>query len=547
MVNAYVPPKTAGIIALRTEVEGDLGVEKDGLYSRLAYLVEAPASTWEQEFRTEPRLAVKISALLAMGGIEGLVRPRLLDHYHETVCYMKLRKQLATRFPERVGDLELLLRNLFTCIPRPVDNYEVRRILDLLYQSRPPSSFLRLLSALGVPELVSVCGEEVDTIEAARRVRQESGIAYAEALLSAGVIPRAIASWVEGRQSRHTPRSALLPIRVVATLPSEAGALLVWCAPHQLTTWEVTEKAIAHMARLARVLGLNGDPTISPRRDLLSYLPVDEHAAAAYDRALSDDASELADEWIETERYPEALALEKASPFVMRGFRSFIGYLKRASELGAPVTDLPKGIAVPQRSAVTWQGVREDLCPRPEVFAELLALAPELLYGEEDGHLILLQLLSGARSSVVLSLKRSHLVQTPNGWLIHVRWQANKTGRGLLLIPQPFIDYFGVSPEWLPEIAPADPPLFRRAELTKAIDRFCRAFEDRTGHIVPRKSVRFTRSALAQMLRPHLMGLERETVTALLNHRLRGTRHNYLRAWKQEMDETYKRWGTNHG
>lgn len=526
---------------------GALGVEEDALYSQLAYLVEASASTWDQEFRTEPRLAVQVSALLATQGVEGLVRPRLLDHYHETVCYNKLRTQLATRFPERVGELELVLRRLFNCIPRPVDSYKVRQVLNILYQGRPPSSFLSLLSALGVPELVSVCGEEVDTVEAARRVRDESGTAYAEALLSAGVIPPAIASWIEGRQGRNTSRSALRPIRVFAGLPSEAAALLVWCAPRQLAGWNVTEKAIAHMSRLARVLELNGAPTISPGRDLLSHLTVDEHTAVAYDRALRDDASEVAEEWIEAERYPEALALEKASQFVMRGFQPFLGYIKRASELGAPVINLPRGIAVSQRSTTTWQGARDDLCPRPDIFAELLALVPELLDGEEHGHLILLQLLSGARSSVVLALKRSHLVQIPEGWLLHVPWQANKTGRGVLFIPKPFIDYFGISPDWLPETAPADPPQDRRDRLAEAINRFCRTFEDRTGHLVPRKSVRFTRSALAQMLRPHLPGLERETITALLGHRLRATRHNYLRAWKPEVDAAYTKWRTSCG
>ena len=513
----------------------------------MAYLVEAPASTWEHEFRTEPRLAVRVSALLAMNGVEGLVRPRLLDHYDETVCYKKLRNQVATRFPERARDLEFLLRNFFNCIPRPVDNYEVRRVLDILYQGRPPSSFLSLLAALDVPELVSVCGEKVDTVEAARRVRNESGVAYAEALLSARVIPPAIAFWIEGRHRRYNARSAIRPLRVLAGLAAEPGALLVWCAPRQLPGWEVTEKVIPHMARLARVLELNGPSTISPRRDLLSYLTFDEYSAVAYDAALRYDASELADEWIEAERYSEALALEKASQFVMRGFQPFLGYLKRASELGAPVIDLPKGIAVPRRSATAWQGVRDDLCPSPDIFAELLALAPELLYGEEDGCLIMLQLLSAARSSVVLALQRSHLVQVPEGWLIHVPWQANKTGRALLFIPQPFVDYYDIVPEWLPEIAPADPPQSRRDEFANAIDRFCRTFEDRTGRLVSRKSVRFTRSALAQMFRPHLTGLERETVTALLNHRLRGTRHNYLRAWKQEVDETYIHWRPDCG
>ena len=159
----------------------------------------------------------------------------------------------------------------------------------------------------------------------------------------------------------------------------------------------------------------------------------------------------------------------------------------------------------------------------------------------------MLQLLSAARSSVVLALQRSHLVQVPEGWLIHVPWQANKTGRALLFIPQPFVDYYDILREWLPEIAPADPPQYRRDEFANAIDRFCRTFEDRTGRLVSRKSVRFTRSALAQMFRPHLTGLERETVTALLNHRLRGTRHNYLRAWKQEVDETYIHWRPDCG
>ncbi len=90
MVNAYVISAATGISVLRSEVAATLGVDNGALASRLAYLVEAPASTWEHEFRTEPRLAVRVSALLAMNGVEGLVRPRLLDHYDETVCYQKL-------------------------------------------------------------------------------------------------------------------------------------------------------------------------------------------------------------------------------------------------------------------------------------------------------------------------------------------------------------------------------------------------------------------------------------------------------------------------
>jgi integrase len=226
----------------------------------------------------------------------------------------------------------------------------------------------------------------------------------------------------------------------------------------------------------------------------------------------------------------------------MRGFHPFCDYLSRVAGLGAPITALPRGLAVDRRTTSLWQGIREDLCPRPEIYIEFLALAPELLADEPDGKLVLLQLLTAARSSVVLSLRPSYVFAVEEGYVIHVPWQANKTGTGLLFVPKAFADFFGFEPSWLDPDAPADPPQWRRDEFASAIEGLCRRFKDRTGYELPHQSIRFTRMALAQLYARHLEESERETITALLGHRRRETRANYLRALPEQLCTAYKSW-----
>ncbi len=542
-MRCVVRPSPTGLDALAQEVGGAFGVSPADLPRRLAHLVEAAPSRWAEEFGSDPRLATQVSGLLALSGVPGLVRPRLLDCYQDTTCYLHLRHELVVRFPEeRVAALEGVLQHLFGCIPRPLDLYEARRVLTVAFEDRPPSSLMSLLAALGVPELLSVDGHEIDAVAAAREVREETGTAFADALAASGVLPPVIAGWAAERRPRFGPRAALEPVRVLAGLPAEASAILVHGAAHKPARWESTTSAVSHLSRLARVLGLEGPPTMSPRRDLLGHVVLDEESAAAYDEALLDDAAEIAEEILEIEDCSEERANQLAAQRVMRGFNPFLGYLRRVAALGAPITAVPKGIAVPRRGVTRWQGIHDDLCPRAEVSLELLALAPELLADEPDGQLVLLQLVSAARASVVLSLRPSYVVAVDEGYLIHAPWQANKTGTGLLFIPRAFAALVGFDPSWLDPDAPADPPQWRRNELAGAIGRFCQHFEERTGEAVPHCSVRFTRMALAQLYARHLHGLDRETATALLGHRRRETRASYLRAWPEELVGAYRRW-----
>jgi len=532
---------------LRREVAKEFNVSEPELKRKLKPFVEAPLSKWESQFRGNPRLAVKVSALLAMGGVEGLFKPLLLDHYEDSTCFKSLRRQLQERFPGYFADVEPLLHSLFALVPRPVDLSETYNVLDQVFVGCPPISIMNLLTVLAPVDLLRIDGRDIDPIEAARLVREDHGTGFAEKLLEARVLPPVITSWVEMLAARQSPRAALRPIRVLAQLPAEAAALLVWGAPEKLPRWETAEKCVSHINRFVRVLGLNGLPTISPTTDLLRNLRFDEQLALDYDAALSEDASDRATDLVDSELFTESRASAKAAAQVMRGFQPFCGYLTRVADQGAPITALPRGIAVERHSTTVWQGVREDLSPKPETTARLFALLPELIQDDPVGRLIVLQLISGARASVVLALKRSYIVDVPEGWLIHVPWQANKTGRGLLFVPRPFIDFFGITPEWLPEDAPVDPAQFQRDQLSQAIDQICRNFELRTGEVIPRRSARFTRSALVQLLRPKLTDSDRETITALLNHRIRNTRRNYVRPWPEEIAQAHNRLGDFNG
>lgn len=536
-------PCPEGLKTLACEVARALGLPEADLGHRLAYLIEASPDTWAQDFKRDPRLATEISALLALGGVAGLVRPRLLDDYATTACYLHLRHELSVRFPKaRVPALEQVLQNLFAVIPRPVDVYEARRVLTIAFGGHPPSSLMSLLVALGVPELLEVGNRTIDTVTAARAVHEACGTAFAEALLANGTLPPVVEHWIEERRSRFGTNAAFMPLRVFAGLVAEAGALLIYGAPSRPDRWERTTPVISHLSRLTRVLGLEGPPTLQPRRELLGLVVVDAQVASAYDQLLLDDAEALAEEVADTEDCSDELARRIATRRVMRGFRPFCGYLERVAELGAPITVLPRGLALDRRPTSRWQGIRTDLCPRPEVSVELLALAPSLLADEPDGHLVLVQLMSAARSSVVLALRPAYVFGVDEGFVIHVPWQANKTGTGLLFIPTPFAELFGFEASWFDPNAPADPPQWRRDELTSAIERLSRRFEKKTGHALPHRSIRFTRMALAQLYARHLNGLERETVTALLGHRRRETRANYLRALPEELNAAYINW-----
>lgn len=529
--------------ALRREVAAVLGTTEEALEKRLRPFVEASPEVWEREFSADPKGAVGASMVLALGAIEGLVRPRLLECYDTTSCYVHLRDELVRRFPDQALELEVLLRELFCDVPRLVDPYEALRLLHVAYEGHPPSSFVSLLQGLGVTTLVSRGGVSIDPVAAAARVVADQGVSYALELLEAGLLPPVITALAFGRRGRRGRRAVVEPVRVIAGMAAEAGALFVHGAPARPKSWEATAHVHPHCSRLARVLGLAGPPTLVPPPELLGLVRLDEETARAYDRALLDDAEEWAEEWLEADRYAEGEARRRASARVMTGFGPFCEYLRRSASRGAPILALPSGIAVPRSGTTTYEGIREDLCPRPEVHRLLLARAPELLEGEDDARLIILQLVTGARSSVVLGLDRSCYVVVPEGVVLHVPAAANKTGRTLLAIAQCWVDLYGITREWLPQHAPEDPPQHRRDELAAAIEQLCRRFEAETGHVIARKSARFTRSACAQLLRPHLRGLDREAMTAFLGHHSRVTRSNYWRAYPEEIIQSLGRFG----
>ncbi len=534
--------------SLRQEVAAEFNVDESKLKTVLKPYVEAPLRKWESKFRGNPRLGVKVSAILAMGGVDGLVKPLLLDHYEESTCFKLLRRELLDRYPGDFVYLEPLLHKLFALIPRPLDLIETYDVLNRVFPSRPPITIMNLLTMLSPAIILRIDSRDIDPVEAARLVREDNGTGFAKKLFEAGELPPVIALWVEMLASRQSLLAAMRPIKVLAHLPAEASALLVFGAPEQLPGWNTVERTIPHIKRFVNLVGLDGPPTTSPTADLLQNLRFDKELALDYDAVLSEDAADRSSELADLELYTESEAAAKAAAEVMQGFRPFCAYLTRvANQHGAPITALPRGIATERRGTTVWQGEREDLSPRPEIMTRLFALLPELVKNEPLGCLIVLQMVSGARASVVLALKRSYIVEVPEGWLIHVPWQANKTGRGLLFVAKAFIEFFGITREWLPERAPLDPTQLQRDELSRALDRACRAFEVRTGKAISRRSARFTRSALVQLLRPYLTGLDRETITALLNHSIRNTRRNYVRPWPEEINEAYKKLGEFYG
>ena len=542
-----VRPSPAGIARLRAEVAGDLEVDDAALARVLADLVEAEPEAWERRFSRTPRLAVKLSALLAMRGVPGLVRPRLLDDCDKTACYRSLAHRLAMEHPDRAAALETVLRRLVALVPRPVDLAETRRVLELCCQWRVPSSVESLLDLLGAPRPIVVGGVPIDPRDAATTMRCRPDPGLALALLEAGVLPSALATWMRERLERYGERSAATPLRVIAGLPAEAAALALWAAPARPPRWSSAQQAIAHLARLARVLAWTGPPSVCPPPSLLGRVVVGASEAASYEEALAADAEELAEEITDHEGLGEPEARNRAARRLMTGFRPFVDYLEAARQYGAPMEAIPKPIPVERRSTTRYQGVDPKLCPPPEVALRLLALAPELLEGDELRELVVLQLVSGARASVVLALRRRWVVEVGEGLLFFVPWQANKTGRGLLFVPAPFVRHYGITPEWLPEAAPLDPPQYRRDELAAAIERLCQRFEEKTGTALPHTSVRFTRSMLAQLYRCHVHGNARDAVTALLGHRRRATRANYLRTWPEEIEAAGHAWRLGDG
>lgn len=540
-------PSRAGIARLRSEVAGALGVGERDLVAALFPLVEAELSDWERRFGASPALDVKVSALLAMEGVPGLARPRVVDRVVHAAAYQRCCHELRTRFPDRMPTLELVLRRLGALVPRLSDLSETRRVLEVAFEGHVPSSLSSLLELLGAPAPLVVGGEPTDPVRAARHVVERADPAFALGLLDQGLVPDPVASWMEERRARRGARAALAPLRAWCGLPAEAQALVVFGAPRRPASWGTSRHHLAHIARLSRVRGWDEQPTLCPSRMVLGRLEVGPVHVAAYEAALADDALERAEELIDADQCSEHEARRRAAVWAMTGFTPFLDYLRAVAALGAPVHALPRPLPVERTAATRYQGMREDLCPEPEVALELLRLAPELLATEPDGRLIVIQMLSAARSSAVLALRRSWVVSCAEGLLLYVPWQVNKTGRGLLFIPDAFVEHYGVHASWLPVEAPRDPSILRREELARAIERLCRRFEERTGTHVAHVDSRFTRNMLAQLYRRHLRGTSREAITALLGHKARTTRVNYLRPWPGELAAARAAWRCGGG
>jgi hypothetical protein len=273
----------------------------------------------------------------------------------------------------------------------------------------------------------------------------------------------------------------------------------------------------------------------SSRRVWRIGIKIDEKSARAYDEQLLLDAEDRAEQLVEEEGESEDNANRLASNYHMKGWDEFLRYLERAIQFGAQVWELPKGIASEKRRRSNYQGVRPDICPHPEIYRQFLALAPSLAAGEDLGYQALVQCVSAARQSAVLTIERSCVIPEKEGLVLHVRVPGNKKGRASLFIASCWLKLYEIELDWFPETATANPSERDRQRLAGTIERMCRAFTDATGMIIPHRNAGFTRPAYMQMIRPHLYRLDREAATAQLGQKLRTSRASYFRPYEEDV------------
>ncbi|WP_298207833.1 hypothetical protein [Ferrimicrobium sp.] len=524
-----------------------LGVAKGKLDSIVADFVEADGNYWYNpplEYTASQK--TWISAILACGACEGQPLPRLLEFHHGLRCITGLVEKLKAISPD-AGTFKSyadLLNDICAIVPYPAELSTTGEILGIVFEGQVPPSYLSLLELLGAPKILDYEGAGIDAIEAAREVHLQ-GRRFARELIQAGVLPKVVESLARSLGERgHDSLPSAVPVQRVAGLCGEASALFIYGVPGRLPAWQSVQPVLTHLNRLAEVLGFSHPPTLYPHQSLLGAIRLDHEGAKAYDRRLLEDAMSLA-EWLQdSEGLSQQASSHRAAMRVMKGFEPFRQYLERAGSLGASITALPDGIKGTYKRLELYKGVRDDLSPRPEVFRQFLGALPTVLrdMDEKFGRLLILQCVTGARSSVVLGLDRTCWIPDVDGVILHVRSGSNKTGRSALFLARAWIELFDITPDWLPASARENPSDRQRQEFRSFIESACAKFERLSGCTLVRKSARFTRSAYVQLLRADLKGVEREVITACLGHRSRLTRANYVRARADEVQASYERW-----
>ncbi len=545
-VSAHVARR---LVARCAAVEGCLPHE---LAERLSSLVDADAEEWARRYRGRPEAATWASGVLAAGAVDGCARPRIAVTYRNNSVWSHAQRRLYAVYGELAIGLETILDDAFAIVPRLESYSAAMEIITLRTDNGAAKPLLSVLGSLRPGRLLAVSvdaleafGEEVssdaiDAVQAARLVRGTGGDRIAAELLDSHALHPVLEQLARSMAS-SAGRPSVTPVRHLAGLPAEVAALVLGAAPRRTATWRSTEPVWRHARRLGGVLGLRGAATLAPDPGLLASFYLDETVAAAYDRALLDDVEEEIEQILEESEVSEEEAETKARGRVMTGFVPFLAYLEAARNLGARVAAIPEGIAHSTRSEALYYPVREDLAPDPATWARWLALLPELVAGEPDGRHVILQSVTASRAYVTLGLQRDCWVPCEEGALLFARPDSNKTGRAALFLASCFVERYGIDPSWLPVEAPARPRQLRRDEFADCVRRARTRFTEMTGLEMPGRPVAFTRSAMAQALRPQLSGLAREAITALLGHRLRVTRANYWRSRRDEVTASYDR------
>lgn len=523
----------------------------ENLGAQLIGFVEGDGNVWRNSGKVyTPSQRTWISALLACEVCDGYPKPRILEYFGQLQCVKDLVGRLENVSPDpwTFANYRDILRKICLLVPYPLCLSTTLEILKVRFNDQVPSSYISLLELLGAPRMLALPSGDIDAIKAAEQVLLR-GTPFIRELIKERILPELLEDLARsaGSRSRNglpSPR----PVEHVARLSGEACALFIYGAPKRFPTWPSVRPLFAHLGRLSEVVGFSHPPTLYPSQTLLGAIRLDEESARAYDQRLLDDARSIFNDLDESEGLSQHAALQKASRKVMSGFHPFIVWLERAKAKGARITSFPQGIAGSYNQLQLYKGARDDLSPRPEIFRQLLGALPELLDGEDLqlGRLVVIQFVTAARASVVLGLDRTCWIEDNCGVLLHVRSGSNKTGWSSLFLAPAWIELFNIKREWLPDQVSEDPANWLRDDFNKLIDRVCRKFEERSGQSVTRKSARFTRSALVQLLRTNLKGNEKEAISALLGHQSRFTRANYWRAWPEEIEAAYARWDNSN-
>lgn len=504
--------------------------------TRLAHLYAGWEPWLWSHFTNRDPVEATIASSVIRHRLYGCFPARMLDALARLSQRWRLRPWLVEAFGESC-DIDAAMATIEAEVPSPSDFPTVLQIVRILHGGVIPWAEGGTLSERDGAIALPSRPEKLSGCEAARRVRNGDR-ALALELLAANALPPATLALARELAERRGPQAAVGPIEALADLPAEIGALVSFAYPSAVSKWDGLERyAYTHVARLARVLGLDGTPTLdpSPDRRLIEKIKIDEKVARAYDEQLLVDAEDRAEQLVEEEGASEENANRLASNYCMRGWEELLRYLERAASFGAQICVLPKGIASERRHRPKYQGVRPDICPRPEVYRQFLALAPSLAAGEDFGHQALVQCVSAARQSAVLTIDQSCVIPEKEGLVLHVRAPGNKRGRATLFVASCWVELYEIDLSWFPPSAAGNPTERDRQRLAETLERMCRAFTQETGIAIPHRNAGFTRPAYMQMIRPHLGGLDREAATAQLGQKLRTSRGSYFRPYEDDI------------